>query len=100
MPADPDAVTNPSLSREDLTPAAREPLEDHSGQGWGAFYSGPHTENADRPLLDQLDVPGAPDPEDDSNPRQVAHAPGGDPWGNPSSRDFRREPYDYNQDGE
>jgi len=52
-------LENPGLAREDLAAPAREPLEDHSGAGWGAWGRDQIAQDDDdKSVVDLLNVGG------------------------------------------
>jgi hypothetical protein len=87
---DPEDAT---LSREDLAEAAREPLEDHSGAGWGAWGRDQLAQDeGDKSLVDLLNVGGEAqrtalqDTAEGAPPREIPS-----PLLNPTARDFRKD---------
>jgi hypothetical protein len=91
MPRGKPDVERPTLERKDLAPEAREPLTDHSIEGWGGHYSGPLTTDPDEPLLDVLDATAAPGRVENAGPRREALPEAPDPFPDEAARDFRRE---------
>jgi len=87
---------HPGLTRDDIAAPAREPLEDHSGAGWGAWgCDQPAQDDEEKSLVDVLSVAG--------EEQRVAHrgaaegAPARDipsPLLNPTARDIRMETHE------
>ena len=88
-------VLHPSIGRDDLTEAAREPEGDLTGEGFGSYYPGPLVEKEDRSLLNETDAVHHPDNAVSVDPRRDVITGVPDPWANPNARDFRMDPPTY-----
>lgn len=89
-------VEDPGVSRDDLTEAAREPLEDHSGAAWGA-WARPQVahEDEDKSLMEVLDVAG--DNQRSADRGSAQSVPPRDvpsPLLNPTARDIRKDTHE------
>lgn len=89
-------VQNATLSRDDLAPSAREPLEDHSQSSWGAWGADQIAQDdEEKPLVDVLSVSGKEQRAADRGsaesvpPQDVPSA-----LLNPTARDFRTDTHD------
>jgi hypothetical protein len=83
-----EAVKNPRLGRDQLTPAAREPQPTSEGAGFGSFYPDPVEQREDAPVLGPAQV------EETGEMRHPVLAQDQGPWPNEASRDFRQQEYD------
>ena len=92
-PKDKSAIQDASLSRDQLTPVAREPKGDASAEGWGSYDRFPIEDREDEPVLGDTRLK-----PDDQSPDGVepVHPKLNDTQGWPSNeaRDFRRDDYD------
>lgn len=91
-PKDENAIQDASLSREQLTPVAREPKGDATAEGWGSYDRFPIEDREDEPVLGDTRLK-----PDDRSPSGVepVHPTLVDTqaWPTSEARDFRRDEY-------